>query len=119
MKIVANVLGVLLALIGLVWFFQGIGVLPGSFMSGQTRWAVYGSITCVVGVGLLVKLGTRKLVLNTVGVIMLLLGTIWILQGINMLPGSVMSNSPFWAVAGGVLIVAAGAYAFWPRLRGR
>jgi len=54
MKIAGNVLGVLLALIGLVWFLQGIGVLPGSFMTGQTRWAVYGGIAIVAGVLLLV-----------------------------------------------------------------
>jgi hypothetical protein len=103
MKIIANVLGVLFGLIGLVWFFQGIGVLPGSFMSGQTRWAVYGSITCLVGVGLLVKLGVRNVILNTVGVIVLLMGTIWILQGVNVLPGSMMSGQSQWAVRGAIL----------------
>lgn len=60
MKTAANVLGVLLALIGLVWFFQGIGVLPGSVMSGQTRWAVYGGIACVVGIGLLLVANRRS-----------------------------------------------------------
>jgi hypothetical protein len=39
----------LLALIGCVWFLQGINVLPGSFMTGQTKWAVYGGITFVIG----------------------------------------------------------------------
>jgi hypothetical protein len=32
-----------------VWFLQGINVLPGSFMTGQTKWAVYGVLTLVVG----------------------------------------------------------------------
>jgi hypothetical protein len=45
--------GVLLLLIGGVWFFQGIGVLPGSFMTGQTKWAVIGGITAVVGLAAL------------------------------------------------------------------
>ena len=53
MKTTLNVLGVLLALIGFVWFLQGIGVLPGSFMSGEPKWAVYGGIAVIVGVGLL------------------------------------------------------------------
>jgi hypothetical protein len=53
MRIARSVLGALLILIGAVWFLQGINVLPGSFMTGQTRWAVYGGIAVVVGVGLL------------------------------------------------------------------
>ena len=53
MKTTLNVVGVLLALIGFVWFLQGIGVLPGSFMSGEPKWAVYGGIAVIVGVGLL------------------------------------------------------------------
>jgi hypothetical protein len=54
MKIAGNVLAVLLMLVGCIWFFQGIGVLPGSFMSGQTRWAINGGIAFVVGVALFV-----------------------------------------------------------------
>jgi len=49
MKIVRIVLGSLLILIGCVWFLQGINVLPGSFMTGQTRWAVIGAIAVVLG----------------------------------------------------------------------
>ena len=52
MKTVLNVVGVLLALGGLVWFFQGIGVLPGSFMSSDPKWAVIGIITVIIGAGL-------------------------------------------------------------------
>jgi hypothetical protein len=47
-----SIAGVLLVLIGCVWFLQGIGVLPGSFMTGQTKWAVYGAITLAIGVGI-------------------------------------------------------------------
>ena len=49
MRLVGSIAGVLLALIGCVWFLQGINVLPGSFMTGQTKWAVYGVITLVIG----------------------------------------------------------------------
>jgi hypothetical protein len=34
---------------GGVWFFQGIGVLPGSYMTGQIKWAEYGGIALVAG----------------------------------------------------------------------
>jgi hypothetical protein len=47
-------LGVVLLLIGGVWLLQGIGVLPGSFMTGQTKWAVIGGITVAVGLAALV-----------------------------------------------------------------
>ena len=54
MKIARNILGGLLVLIGLGWFLQGIGVLQGSVMSGQTLWEVIGLIALVLGVALLV-----------------------------------------------------------------
>jgi hypothetical protein len=60
MKITLNVIGALLALFGLIWFLQGINVLPGSFMTGQIRWAVYGGIAVVVGISLLVVANRRK-----------------------------------------------------------
>ncbi len=46
-------------------------------------------------------------------------GLVWLLQGLGVLPGSFMSGDPMWGVAGLVVIVAALAYAAWPRLRSR
>jgi LPXTG-motif cell wall-anchored protein len=43
-----------LILSGGIWFLQGIDVLPGSFMTGQFRWAIYGGIAILAGVGLFV-----------------------------------------------------------------
>jgi hypothetical protein len=53
MRTALGIVGVLLVLFGCVWFLQGINVLPGSFMTGQIRWAVYGGIAVTVGVILL------------------------------------------------------------------
>jgi len=53
-----TIFGGLLVLMGGVWFFQGIGVIPGSFMTGQLEWSVYGSIAVIVGAILL--LGARR-----------------------------------------------------------
>lgn len=53
MRIAQKVVGVLCLLIGCVWILQGINVLPGSFMTGQTKWAVYGALVVVAGIGLL------------------------------------------------------------------
>jgi hypothetical protein len=50
MRWVITGIGVLLFLVGIVWFFQGIGVLPGSVMTGQSFWAVIGVLFVVVGV---------------------------------------------------------------------
>jgi uncharacterized membrane protein HdeD (DUF308 family) len=54
MRIVMMVAGVLLFFVGCVWILQGINVLPGSFMTGQTKWAVIGTITVVIGIVLVV-----------------------------------------------------------------
>ncbi len=54
MKWVLNIIGILLILAGGVWFLQGLGVLPGSFMSGQLQWAVNGGVAMVIGAGLLI-----------------------------------------------------------------
>jgi hypothetical protein len=43
------VIGVLLVLVGAVWFFQGIDVLGGSFMSGNLLWSVIGAPMVFVG----------------------------------------------------------------------
>jgi hypothetical protein len=47
---VLNVAGGLAVLMGSVWFLQGINVLPGSFMTGQIKWAAYGAVAIVLGV---------------------------------------------------------------------
>ena len=61
MKMTLNVVGVLLVLFGTIWFLQGINILPGSFMTGQIRWAVYGAIAVVAGLALLMR-ARRRLV---------------------------------------------------------
>jgi len=60
MKILWNIIGVILILIGGLWFLQGLSLLPGTFMVGQTQWAVYGGIAILVGVGLLIYVNRRK-----------------------------------------------------------
>ena len=50
MKIASNIVGTILVLAGAVWFLQGIAVLPGSFMTGETKWAVRGCITAITGI---------------------------------------------------------------------
>ena len=54
MRIALNVVGALCLLTGCIWILQGINLLPGSFMTGQRKWAVYGALVLVAGIGLLV-----------------------------------------------------------------
>ncbi|TME68889.1 MAG: hypothetical protein E6I48_16355 [Chloroflexi bacterium] len=42
------VLAILCGLTGIVWILQGIGMLPGSFMTGQIVWAAIGSVLLFV-----------------------------------------------------------------------
>lgn len=60
MKIVWNIIGVVLILLGIVWFMQGIGVLGGSMMTGQVQWAIYGGIAVLAGAGLLLYVNRRQ-----------------------------------------------------------
>jgi len=53
MRITLNIVALLFLLVGTIWFLQGIHALPGSFMTGQTRWAVYGGIAIAAGITLL------------------------------------------------------------------
>jgi len=59
-KIILYVLGALFILAGGVWFLQGVNILPGSFMTGQIQWAVYGALAMAAGIGLLVFASRRK-----------------------------------------------------------
>jgi len=60
MRIVVNIVGVVLVLLGSIWFLQGINVLPGSFMSGQSRWAVRGGILVFAGLAGLVWANRKR-----------------------------------------------------------
>jgi hypothetical protein len=60
MKIALNAIGMVLLVFGGILFLQGIGVLPGSFMSGQIRWAVYGGTAVAGGIALLVAARQRS-----------------------------------------------------------
>ena len=62
MKIVLNILGVLMVLMGAIWFLQGINILPGSFMTGQIKWAVYGACLAAGGVVVLMRGNRRQIV---------------------------------------------------------
>jgi hypothetical protein len=41
-------LAILCDLTGMVWILQGVGVLPGSFMTGDIVWAAIGAVLLFV-----------------------------------------------------------------------
>jgi len=60
MKSLLNIFSTMLILAGLVWFLQGINILPGSFMTGQIQWAINGGIAMIVGTGILLFANRRN-----------------------------------------------------------
>ena len=49
------IIGGLLMVAGVVWIGQGLGIIPGSFMSGDPFWAAAGGVALVVGVVVMVS----------------------------------------------------------------
>lgn len=47
-----------------------------------------------------------RILMSLFGVLLFLSGSVWFLQGINIIPGSFMTGSAKWAVIGGICIVA-------------
>jgi hypothetical protein len=54
-----------------------------------------------------------KIILNIIGIILILAGGTFFLQGINILPGSYMTGDPQWAINGGIMIVIGIGLVIW------
>lgn len=54
----------------------------------------------------------QRVVLLVGGLILLLVGVLWTLQGLGLVGGSVMSGVTLWAIVGPVVAVV-GAYLLW------
>ena len=54
-----------------------------------------------------------KISLNVFGIILILAGGVFFLQGINLLPGSFMRGDPQWVVNGGILIIVGIGLILW------
>ncbi|HYW55956.1 MAG TPA: hypothetical protein VE934_03300 [Polaromonas sp.] len=59
MRTTGTIFGVVLILLGVIWMLQGINILPGSFMTGQLQWALYGAICS--GAGACIAVFSRRL----------------------------------------------------------
>lgn len=52
MRFAVGVVGVLVLLAGAVFAGQGLGYIPGSYMTGDIKWFWIGSVMVLVGLGL-------------------------------------------------------------------
>jgi len=59
MRNAMTVLGVVMALFGVLFTLQGVGKVQGSFMSNTTTWTVLGPIIAVLGIGIAIA-GWRR-----------------------------------------------------------
>jgi hypothetical protein len=57
---IRRAIAVVLLVVGVIWFFQGVGVIHGSFMTGEAFWAVIGALCVVGGTALLVTRPSRS-----------------------------------------------------------
>jgi hypothetical protein len=51
---------------------------------------------------------------RVIGALLVLTGVVWIGQGSNLISGSTMTGSTFWAVMGGVFVAAGLFLLGWP-----
>ncbi|MDP9084246.1 MAG: hypothetical protein M3N50_10850 [Pseudomonadota bacterium] len=58
-KIALGTMAVIACLLGCIWILQGVNILPGSFMTGDIRWAYRGAVLAAIGIGLFL-LARRK-----------------------------------------------------------
>ena len=121
MRTLLNSIGILLILIGGTVFWWG---LVHIFWTGDPRLMNSSYVIIALGLGLLLwanrdKLfgGGGKTYLNIIGILLILAGGTFFLQGINVLPGSYMTGDPQWAINGGIMIVIALGLMFWANRR--
>jgi hypothetical protein len=60
-----------------------------------------------------------RIALNLVGAVLVFFGGVWVLQGVNVLPGSIMSGQMRWAVRGGIAVVAGIVLLVWANRKQR
>ncbi len=121
------VLGILLALVGVLFYLQGTGLLPFGGMANHIEWAYIGGGLAVVAGGLLVfalrrrspqRSDAMQRMMYVVAALLGLMGLGWIAQGTGLLPFGGRANHIEWAYIGGVLlVVAAGLVVYGRRSR--
>jgi hypothetical protein len=110
MNIIINIGRVLFGLLGALQLFvggmsmlRGLNILPGPTMGGPTASLIFGALAAAIG-ALLIFANWRnvRLALFVDGAVVILIGGVWLLQGLSLFPGrSFMNGDIKWAVIGG------------------
>ena len=50
-RIIKNLLALLVLAVGVLWALQGVGIVGGSFMTGQSQWLYAGIVAALIGLG--------------------------------------------------------------------
>ncbi|WP_217576979.1 hypothetical protein [Mesorhizobium sp. GbtcB19] len=50
MRLIRFVLALIVLGLGALWSLQGLGLVKGSFMTGQTQWLYIGLVTMLIGI---------------------------------------------------------------------
>ena len=58
-----------------------------------------------------------KIIYNLVAAVAILMGCVWILQGLNILPGSFMTGHIIWTGWGAVLVAVGAGLIVWTNFR--
>lgn len=61
MRVVSTLIGLLMVAMGGIWILQGLNIaFLHSFMAGEVKWAFYGTILALVGIGQVVWSNGRQ-----------------------------------------------------------
>jgi len=60
MRIALVVVGVVVALFGLLFTLQGFGAVQGSAMSNTTTWSILGPIIALIGIAIAIGAARRR-----------------------------------------------------------
>jgi hypothetical protein len=118
-KTVLGVLSIVMLFFGTIFILQGLNVsgAPQSYMTSDINWTYRGVGFDVVGAALLIFAlrGGWRNIMGGVGALCCVFGALWVLQGLNVLPGMGMSGHMEWAMRGGVALVIGAVLAFFSR----
>jgi hypothetical protein len=117
-RTVLGLLGLVLLFFGGIFILQGLNVsfAPQSYMTSDINWTYRGIGFALVGllmvVGALRTPGGWKNLLGGLGALLAVFGVLWVLQGLNVLPGMGMSGHMEWAMRGGIAFAVGAALIF-------
>jgi hypothetical protein len=60
MRVSRLVIAAVLGLLGVVWLGQGLGFIPGSFMTGSQFWATVGTVLLVAAAAMVILEARRR-----------------------------------------------------------